>query len=82
MAKPISSESDSNAARGGATDSADKGIGEAGYTVVSADPEAVESNTDLSSTKEPEGAEQYGTSINSYKFQPGTVSAKKGLKDS
>jgi hypothetical protein len=82
MATPIKSEGDSNAARGGATDSPDKGVGEAGYTVVSADPEAVESNSDLSITKDPDGAEQYGTSLNSYSYQPGKVSAKKGVKDS
>jgi hypothetical protein len=77
----IKAESDSNAARGGADTEADRGEkANLGFSLMEADPEAVEFNSELSTTEEPEGAEQYGTSLNSYSFQADHMSAKSGMK--
>ena len=77
----INAEKDSNAAKGGADKSADGGSAAMiGYTTETADPEAVEYNSQLSSTTEAPGAAQYGTSLNSYSFQSDTMSAKSGMK--
>ncbi len=78
----INAEKESNAAKGGG-DSAPEGgnAAEVGYTLETADPEAIESNTELSITKEPVGAEQYGTNIRSYSYQSPMTSAKTGMKE-